>query len=77
MRLDQFIASTGQTDTAFAVQIGVTSEAVRRYRNGTRIPDRAVMERIFAATDGAVQPNDFYPAVAQSVLPAVAEAANG
>lgn len=39
--------------------LGVTPEAAGRYCRG-RIPRPAIMERVFAVTEGAVQPNDFY-----------------
>lgn len=60
MTLAQFLDQNKLTDTAFAAQIGVTAEAVRRYRNGARTPKRAVLAKISDATQGAVQPGDFY-----------------
>ena len=64
MTLAQFLDQQNLTDTAFAAQIGVSSEAVRRYRIGARLPKRDLMARIVVATGGAVQPTDFFIAPA-------------
>lgn len=60
MKLETYLSERKLTDTAFAAVVGVTSEAVRRYKAGTRIPDRDVMIRIVTATDGLVRADDFY-----------------
>jgi len=60
MTLDDFLQSSGQTDTAFARLIGVSSEAVRRYRAGTRMPEKQVMQMIALHSGGQVTANDFY-----------------
>ena len=60
MHLRRYLASLGISVATFADTIGVTVQAVHRYVNGERIPNRDVMERIAAATQGKVQPNDFY-----------------
>jgi transcriptional regulator with XRE-family HTH domain len=44
----------------FAGRIGVTATALQRYLDGERRPRAAILERIHRATDGAVQPNDFF-----------------
>lgn len=44
----------------FGRLIGVDSTTVGRYENGLRIPHPTVMARIFAKTEGAVGPADFY-----------------
>lgn len=44
----------------FASMIKRTPEAVRRYINGDRIPDRDTMPVIVRETRGAVTPNDFF-----------------
>lgn len=41
-------------------RIGVTEVSLSRYERGERIPAREIMPKIVKATDGAVQPNDFY-----------------
>ncbi|SDC29993.1 hypothetical protein SAMN05444678_102236 [Sphingomonas sp. YR710] len=44
----------------FAVRIGRSPQAVRRYVNGERIPDRETMPLIVAETGGKVTANDFF-----------------
>ena len=44
----------------FAKTIEVSTEAVRLYVAGKRIPRAEIMRRIEAETGGHVQPNDFY-----------------
>lgn len=44
----------------FAELIGRTVEAVRRYEEGKRIPDRETMPVIVSVTSGDVTPNDFF-----------------
>jgi transcriptional regulator with XRE-family HTH domain len=44
----------------FAPRIGVSVQALHRYLLGERIPRPEVLEQISLATNGAVQPNDFY-----------------
>lgn len=60
MKLKTYLDDRCLTDTAFAALIGVSSESVRRYKAGTRIPDREAMSRIVSATDGEVRADDFY-----------------
>lgn len=64
MTLAEFLETQALTDTAFAARIGVTSEAVRRYRLGARTPKRDMLAKIAEATGGAVQPADFFPSPA-------------
>lgn len=44
----------------FATRIGRSPQAVRRYVNGERIPDRETMPLIVAETGGEVTANDFF-----------------
>ena len=60
MQLRQYLTKRNIAIPAFAERIGVTQQAVHRYLTGERLPRRDVMERIKAATGGAVQPNDFF-----------------
>lgn len=43
----------------FASRIGISDVTAWRYENG-RVPDPGVLERIIAATGGAVTPNDYF-----------------
>lgn len=42
-------------------QIGVNRSTLSNYETRSRIPRPAIMEKIRAATGGAVRPADFYP----------------
>lgn len=59
MKLHAYRIEQGLTLTAFGAIVGVTEAAICRYEHG-RIPEPAVMARIFAATNGRVAPADFY-----------------
>lgn len=60
MTLNHWIATTSPDLDAFARQIGVTPEAVRRYRNGSRMPEPLIAERIVKATRGKVTIQDLH-----------------
>lgn len=60
MQLQDWLAREGLTYGQFGGAISRTAEAVRRYANGTRIPDREAMAGIVRETGGHVMPNDFY-----------------
>lgn len=60
MKLDAFLRERELTEDEFAELIGVSQQAVNRYRRGDRRPDWDVLQKIVKATDGAVQPNDFF-----------------
>jgi transcriptional regulator with XRE-family HTH domain len=60
MTLQQYLEETGTSRTQFAERIGVKYETVRRYLDGSRIPDRRRMAQIALATGGNVTANDFF-----------------
>ncbi len=60
MTLKEWLAQESLTPAQFAASIGRTSEAVRRYANGERIPDKETMPLIAAATSNLVTANDFF-----------------
>jgi len=60
MRLIDWISREKVTPSQFASRIGVTQAAMHRYLHARRIPTRAIMLRIYDATDGKVAPNDWY-----------------
>lgn len=62
MRLADYLTDRKIKDAAFAVQIGVTRQAVGRYKFGERKPEWPVLQRIADATEGHVTPNDFLDA---------------
>lgn len=62
MTLDEWLTLHKKTctETAFGGLIGKTQQSVNRYRRGEQMPDRDTMAKIVTATQGKVQPNDFY-----------------
>ncbi len=60
MRFAEYLATHNHSDAEFAALIGVTRQAVHRYKTGERVPDQAIMASIFEVTGGAVTPNDFF-----------------
>jgi transcriptional regulator with XRE-family HTH domain len=60
MKLGAYLKSTDTSRRDFAEAIGVSSETVRRYVAGTRIPEKEVMEKIAEITALQVTANDFF-----------------
>lgn len=60
MKLRTYLTSHAISEAEFAAAIGVAKATVNRYVNGTRVPDRGAMSKIFDKTAGQVTPNDFY-----------------
>lgn len=60
MTLDEFLRARKITEDAFAAEVGVTQPAINMIRHGKRLPSLKLMQRIIAATDGLVQPRDFF-----------------
>ncbi len=60
MTLKEWLADKQLSHIEFAKHISRTPEAVRRYVNGERIPDKATMPVIAEKTGGAVTANDFF-----------------
>lgn len=79
MKLADYLAATEIKDAAFAEMIGVTRQALWRYKSGDRRPEWDVLERIAHETRGRVTPNDFLEpqadeSAAAPVTPSVATA---
>jgi len=72
MKLRAWLNQQRLTTAEFAKRIDVGQAAVSRYCLDQRMPRRAVMQRIVAATGGAVTPNDFLPCAA-ATAPAQAD----
>lgn len=71
MKLADFMRGHGLSDDAFAARVGGCSAfAVRKWKYGERIPRGETLNRIAAATGGAVTANDFVPAPADAKEPA-------
>lgn len=60
MTLKEWLSEQEVTVPQFAARIGRTSEAVRRYATGERIPDKETMPLIATETQNAVTANDFF-----------------
>lgn len=60
MQLKDWLEKHGVNNADFGRKIDRSAEAVRRYANGERIPDRETMPLIVDATAGAVTANDFF-----------------
>lgn len=60
MKLSEWLAWKQVSQDDFAKTIEVSRPAVSGYAAGNHIPGRETMLRIVTATDGAVQPGDFY-----------------
>lgn len=60
MKLDEFMKAQNLDFAAMASLIGDCSEhAVKKWFYGERMPRPGQMQRIVAATNGSVTPNDF------------------
>lgn len=59
MILSDYLNQHDVSDRAFAERIGVSRQALHRYRTGQRTPKPPVMKRIREATGGAVAADDF------------------
>jgi len=60
MDLQTYISLKGMSQEQVAQRIGVKQKSVSRYAAGERVPHPKIMSDIYSATDGAVEPNDFY-----------------
>lgn len=59
MKLLDYLTKKKESPNAFSTRIGVPPHTVYRYLAG-RVPRPDIMEAIFKASKGTVQPNDFY-----------------
>lgn len=65
MQLETYLETEGVNLRDFAVRIGVANAGVvSKYVNKRQIPRAPIMAAIVRETNGAVQPNDFYPSAA-------------
>jgi transcriptional regulator with XRE-family HTH domain len=58
MKLNDFLRSTGISMSRFAEQIGTTTATVSRIADGSVVPRKNLLIRIFEVTGGQVTPND-------------------
>lgn len=64
MKLNDWIIKSEITNAEFASKVGVTRQAMWRYRMGERMPKPAVIAKIHEVTGGAVTANDFHAVAA-------------
>lgn len=60
MKLGDWMAAGAVTPEGLASQLGVTGEAVRRYRTGARMPRPAIVHRIHEISGGHVTAHDLH-----------------
>jgi hypothetical protein len=60
MTLNQYLSDEGIDDQAFAKLLRCDRSTIYRIRKCGQRPSPALMKKIALATDGKVQPNDFY-----------------
>lgn len=61
MDIASWLSTTSTPDSAFADRIGVSRQALHRYKTNVRTPRPAILARIRAETAGAVTADDFLP----------------
>ena len=62
MNFSEYLTVSGLSISKFAEMVGVSQASMGRYASGKRVPRPAILRRITAASDGAVQANDFFEA---------------
>jgi transcriptional regulator with XRE-family HTH domain len=63
MKLADWLTQNTVPDAAFAETIGVSRQALWRYKADERMPRPAILSRIREATGGSVTADDFLPTV--------------
>jgi len=58
MKLNDFLRSKNTSMGTFAKTVRTTTATISRVADGTVVPRRDLMERIYVATAGLVTPND-------------------
>lgn len=77
MKLEEYLKRHSLTASEFARRANITVSTVHRAAAGTVIPSTETLQRIAEATNGAVQPNDFYSSIVKDVRSAAASTASG
>ena len=60
MTFKEYLETKNITLKEASISLGMPYEYVRRYANGSIIPNKENMQKITAYTNNEVQPNDFY-----------------
>lgn len=69
MTLSDYLKQHGITQLAFAAKLGVHSSTVSRLCRGETVPEAGLIAAIVRETQGAVLPNDLFPAVMAQLTP--------
>jgi transcriptional regulator with XRE-family HTH domain len=72
MKISDWLDKADIADSEFADRIGVSRQALSRYKAGTRTPRPSVLARIRAETNGRVTANDFVPSAVSRETPGAA-----
>jgi transcriptional regulator with XRE-family HTH domain len=70
MTLQDWLSSQEVSDADFADRIGVTRQALYRYKTGQRMPRIGILRKIISETSGKVRAQDFIES--QSTTPSEA-----
>lgn len=60
MKLTDYLAQNGLSEADFAERLEVSPYTVKRYCEGSRVPDHRTIKRIALLTGCRVTPNDFH-----------------
>lgn len=66
MTFPEYLVWLGDTPAEYAERIGVSRQAVERYRDGKRIPRPKIMARILKEANGRLSRDSFEYAYAQA-----------
>ncbi|MBS7792188.1 helix-turn-helix transcriptional regulator [Roseococcus sp. SDR] len=69
MTLSDYLKQNGITRFAFAARVGVHASTIGRLCRGETAPEASLLAAIVRETQGAVLPNDLFPAVMAQVPP--------
>lgn len=69
MKLTEWLAKNRVSDADFAKRIGVSRQALWRYKAEDRLPKREILERIKTETGGEVCPADFFASPDNATAP--------
>lgn len=59
MQLGRYLQNEGLSMRQFADEIGVSVQAISRYVNEGRMPEKKILVKILKITNGRVRPDDF------------------
>lgn len=63
--LKRYLQETGETQTAFAERVGVSRVTIHRLMKDEGEFTTGLIKQVCAATNGVVQPADFFPTTAE------------